>query len=136
MDKEDDGPSVIVRSASPSNITPLTDAMGALGKGDDVIMTPNEPLPAALGGRESYPIYITLPPYELKEFIQSLNDEWKSRANDFVFFSGTKVCGVVEPVLREFGMCRDAMTQVSISKTSILIDKVSIWSCALTKFSI
>ena len=106
-----------MQSSNKSNITPLTDAINALGKGDDVILTPSDARPPSLGGRESYPIYITVPPYELKEFIQNLNEEWKSRAGDFVFFSGTKVCGVVEPVLREFGMCRDAMTQVTIGFT-------------------
>ncbi|KAL7535640.1 hypothetical protein ACHAWF_005220 [Thalassiosira exigua] len=114
LDKEDDGPSVIVRSSQSTNVTPLTDAVNALGKGDDVILTPGQPFPPSLGGRESYPIYVTLPPYELKEFVQNLDDAWKARAEDFVFFSGTKVCGVVEPVLREFGMCRDAMTQVVV----------------------
>ena len=106
-----------MQSSNPSNIIPLTDAINGLGKGDDVILTPNEPLPQSLGGRPSYPIYITLPPYELKEFIENLNDEWKARAEDFVFFSGTRVCGVVEPVLRKFGMCRDSMTQVVIGFT-------------------
>lgn len=117
LDKEDDGPSVIVRSANPSSVTPLTDAIGALGNGDDVVLTPDESLPPSLGERPSYPIYVTVPPYELREFLQDLNDEWKARAEDFVFFSGTKVCGVIEPVLREFGMCRDAMTQVVVGFT-------------------
>ncbi|KAL9183777.1 hypothetical protein ACHAXT_004633 [Thalassiosira profunda] len=114
LEKEDDGPSVIVKCADPSNVNPLTDAINALGSGDDVILKPNEPLPPSLGGRESYPIYITVPPFELKGFIQNLSDEWKARAEDFVFFSGGKICGVVEPTLREFGMCRDAMTQVVV----------------------
>ena len=117
LDMADDGPSVIVQTPNQSSITPLTDAIIALGKGDDILLTPNEPLPPGLGGRESYPIYITLPPYDLRQFIEQLNDEWKARAEDFVFFSGTKVCGVVEPVLREFGMCRDAMTQVVVGFT-------------------
>mmetsp|Transcript_43220 Transcript_43220/g.91910 ORF Transcript_43220/g.91910 Transcript_43220/m.91910 type:complete len:410 (-) Transcript_43220:197-1426(-) len=117
LDKEDDGPSAIVHSSDPSHVIPLTDAINALGNGDDVMLTPNETLPRSLGGRTSYPIYITLPPYELKEFIANLSDEWKARAEDFVFFSGTKVCGVVEPLLREFGMCRDSMTQVVVGFT-------------------
>ena len=117
MDKEDDGPSIIVQSSKEGSITPLTDAIGALGKGDDVIIKPNDALPEKVGERTSYPIYITVPPYELKEFIQNLNDEWKAKAEDFVFFSGTKECGVVEPILREFGMCRDAMTQVVVGFT-------------------
>ncbi len=114
LTKEEDGPSVIVHSSNVESITPLSTAINALGNGDDIRTTPNEVLPQSLGGRISYPIYITLPPYELKQFIQNLNDEWKSRAEDFVFFSGTKVCGVVEPILREFGMCRDTMTQVVV----------------------
>ena len=110
LDKEDDGPSIIVRSSNPSSVTLLTDAIYSLGNGDDVIVTPNEALP---DGR--YPIYITVPPYELREFIQKLNDEWKARADDFVFFSGTKVCGVVEPILRDFGMCCRALWSLCCS---------------------
>lgn len=111
MDVQDDGPSVIVCS---STSTLLADALVALGKGDDVVISPGQALPAAMGDKTSYPIYITVPPYELKPFIQNLDDEWKARSEDFVFFSGGKVCGVVEPTLREFGMCRDAMTQVVV----------------------
>ncbi len=111
---KDDGPSVIVQSADPSKVTPLTDAVISLGSGDDLIVTPGGTLPDSLNGKTSYPIFITLPPYELKEFIQNLSEEWKTRAEDFVFFSGGKVCGVVEPTLREFGLCRDAMTQVVV----------------------
>jgi hypothetical protein len=114
LEKEEDGPSVIVQSANPDNILPLTDAIISLGKGDDIILNPSDPLPATLGDRSSYPIYIAVPPYELKEVLQNLNEEWKSRAEDFVFFSGGKACGVVEPILREFGMCRDSMTQVVV----------------------
>jgi len=114
LQKEDDGPSVIVQSSKPSNVLALTDAIIGLGQGDDIVLNPSDTLPDTLGDRSSYPIYIALPPYELKEFIQNLNDEWKARAEDFVFFSGGKVCGVVEPVLREFGMCRDSMTQVVV----------------------
>ena len=112
LQKEEDGPSIIVQSSK--FVTPLTDAINSLGTGDDVILPPNAPLPPELGGRKSYPIYITIPPFELKEFIQNLNDEWKARAGDFIFFSGGKICGVVEPTLREFGMCRDSMTQVTV----------------------
>lgn len=117
IDKEDDGPSVIVQSSDPSHITPLTDAVIALGSGDDVVLTPDQPLPPSIGEKASYPIYITVPPYDLREFLHNLDDAWRARAEDFVFFSGTKACGVVEPVLREFGMCRDAMTQVTVGFT-------------------
>ena len=112
MQKEEDGPSIIVKSTK--HTTPLTDAINGLGIGEDIILEPNAQLPQEMGGRKSYPIYITIPPYELKEFIHNLNDDWKARAGDFVFFSGTKHCGVIEPVLRNFGMCRDAMSQVTV----------------------
>lgn len=115
--KEDDGPSVIVRSANPACTTQLIDAIITLGHGDDVVLTPQDSPPPGMGERASYPIYIALPPYELREFIQNLNDEWKARANDFIFFSGTKICGVIEPILRDFGMCRDTMSQVVIGFT-------------------
>lgn len=114
MDVKNDGPSVIVRSASPSTSGLLADAIVSFGKGDDVVITPGQNLPALLGDKTSYPIYITIPPYELKSFIQSMDDNWKARSEDFVFFSGGKECGVVEPTLREFGMCREAMTQVVV----------------------
>ena len=116
-DQASDGPSIVVRPLDSSRVTLLTEAILQLGAGDDHVVTPNESLPAALGGRESYPIYVTLPPYDLQDFLRGLNEEWKARAEDFVFFSGTRVCGVVEPVLREFGMCRDAMTQVVVGFT-------------------
>eukprot|EP00804_Cyclotella_cryptica_P031320 CCRYP_011118-RA/>CCRYP_011118-RA protein AED:0.05 eAED:0.05 QI:588/1/1/1/1/1/3/140/321 len=111
---EDDGPSVIVKSSNPSSVTALTDGIVALGKGTDLLITPGTSLPASMGDKPSYPIYITIPPYELKSFIQNLDDEWKGRSEDFVFFSGGKICGVVEPILREFGMCRESMTQVVV----------------------
>lgn len=110
---------MIVKSGHDNNISPVTEAFVALGNGDDVVVTPGAMLPAQLGNRDSYPIYITLPPFELREFIQSLNDEWMSRIDDFVFFSGGKHCGVVEPILRDFGMCRDSMTQVLVGFTAI-----------------
>ena len=114
MDVRDDGPSVIVKSSNPSTSTVLADAIFALGKGNDIIISPGQSLPASIGEQTSYPIYITVPPYELKTFIQNLDQDWLARAEDFVFFSGGKRCGVVEPILREFGMCRDAMTQVVV----------------------
>ena len=128
LQKEADGPSIIVQSSNPSNVSPLTDAVNGLGKGDDVIITPNQSLPQALGRRESYPIYVTLRPYELKEFIQNWSDEWKVHAEDFVFFSGTKECGVVEPILREFGMCRDDNFLASLHETNLLNPKLVIAS--------
>lgn len=109
-----DGPSVVVKSSNPSSVTALTDGIIALGKGTDLVITPGTSLPASMGDKPSYPIYITIPPYELKSFIQNLDDEWKARSEDFVFFSGGKICGVVEPILREFGMCRESMTQVVV----------------------
>lgn len=111
LEKEDDGPSVIVSSADNS---PLVDAIVALGKGEDIVRSPQDPLPDMMGGRDSYPIYIALPPYELKAFLQNLEGDWKNRTEDFVFISGGKACGVVEPILREFGMCRDSMTQLLV----------------------
>ena len=92
----------------------MADALVALGKGTDSVISPGQSLPASMGDKPSYPIYITIPPYELKSFIQNLDEEWKARSEDFVFFSGGKICGVVEPTLREFGMCRDATTQVVV----------------------
>jgi hypothetical protein len=123
MEIKGDCPSVIVQSPNP---TPLTDGILALGKGTDVVLMPGQSLPATLGDKTSYPIYVTIPPYELKEFIQNLDEEWKARSDDFVFFSGGKICGVVEPTLREFGMCREAMTQVVVGFSMPKINKYGV----------
>jgi len=75
-------------------------------------LTPGTTLPQSLGDRDSYPIYIALPPQELNDFLQTLPDDWKPRLGDFVFLSGGPLCGVIEPILKRYGYARDTMTQL------------------------
>lgn len=117
IEKEKDGASIIVKSTNPTSpTTPIVDALVKLGNGDDIILTPNEPLPQSMAqGMTSYPIYIAIPPHELHDFIKNLNDDWKVRIEDFVFLSGGPICGVIEPILKTYGYARDTMTQVLIT---------------------
>lgn len=116
IERESDGPSVIVKSGSPTaDSSPsalMVTAIASLGTGDDVVLTPGSPLPPTMGNRESYPIYVVVPPSELHDFIKNLPDDWKPRREDFVFLSGGKICGVIEPVLKDYGYARDSMTQL------------------------
>ena len=110
--KEKDGTSVIVKSATqPTSL--LADAIACLNpKKDDIIVIPGGNLPASIDDRESYPIYITLPPQELNDFLQNLPEDWKPKISDFVFLSGGPICGVIEPILKKYGYARDTMTQL------------------------
>ena len=115
VDRTDDCPSLIVRSLDPR--TPanfMVDAFFALGSGDDVVITTDSPMPQMVGNKESFPIYICLPPMELNSFIQNLPDDWKSKREDFIFLSGGDICGVIEPILKPYGYARDSMTQVLV----------------------
>ena len=108
IDKAPDGPCVIVRPAE-GDYTELADALVKLGDGEDMLLSPGEELPDAEIG--AYPIYITLPPFELKSFLQNLPSSFVDRDDDFVFISGGKKYGNIEQVLKDTGNCRDAMTQ-------------------------
>lgn len=112
MDKASDGPSLIVKSASPSASTLMVDALTSIGNEHDVVITPLTPIPKLLGDRDSFPIYITIPPTELDDFVKTLPDDWKQRREDFVFLSGGKMYGVIEPILKSYGFARDNMTQL------------------------
>lgn len=110
---KDDVPSLIV---APSGGDPssweLVAAVVALGAGEDVVIEAGMPLPGEVGGNTSYPIYICVYPSELKDFLSNAPEDWKARMSDFVFFSGTKKCGCIEPILKERGLARDSITQV------------------------
>jgi len=118
-----DGPSVIVRSPrdwSSSTTPTLADALLYMGMGgsDDVVVEPGQDLPAQIGDRDAvseYPVYITLPPYQLADFLSNLPESYQARTDDFVFFSGGLEYGNIEDVLKDRGYCRDSMTQVLIS---------------------
>ncbi|KAG7344348.1 hypothetical protein IV203_022356 [Nitzschia inconspicua] len=124
MELKEDGPSIVLISPSEAGLefqqlNPIAQALLHMGRGDDIILTPYQELPATLGEGESatseYPIYITLPPTEILPFIQNLDEAYSERTDDFVFFSGGLQFGNIEEVLKEYGFCREDMTQVMIS---------------------
>ncbi len=89
----------------------MVEALVSLGNGDDIVLTPTSPMPQMVGNRDSFPIYVALPPSELNDFIKNLPDDWKPKREDFVFLSGGSICGVIEPILKSYGYARDSMTQ-------------------------
>jgi len=109
----DDCPSVIIQPREGP--TALAETLLQMGLGDDLVLTPDQDLPAQLGDRSEYPVYITLPPYQLEEFLTNLPESYMARPDDFVFFSGGLEYGNIEDVLKDRGYCRDSMTQVLIS---------------------
>jgi len=120
MKKESDGPSLIVKSSKHNpEYDGLIHAICSMGKGDDVIISLTDEMPRSVGGRETFPILLVIPPYELNDFIQTLPESWTLRSDDFVFLSGGNLCGVVEPILKSFGYARDTMTQFLVSGLSI-----------------
>lgn len=106
----DDGPSVIIRSPTGDHLD-IVDGLWAMGMGDDMVLTPDQPLPTEMGGRSEYPIYIALRPWEIQNFLINLEDSYRERNEDFVFLSGGLEFGNIEDVLKERGYCRDSMTQ-------------------------
>jgi hypothetical protein len=75
-----------------------------MGSGNDLVVTPDQDLPALLAGdRSEYPVYIALPPYQLAEFLMNLPGSYKARPEDFVFFAGGEY-GNVEDILKDRGM--------------------------------
>ena len=120
----EDGPSVVLISPNEAGLefnqlNPVAQALIHMGGGADTILTPYQELPAVMGegaqATSEYPIYITLPPTEILPFIQNLDEAYSDRTDDFVFFSGGLYFGNIEEVLKEYGMCRDSMTQVMIA---------------------
>ena len=105
--------SVII--VEPETYCHLADALYTMGMGDDIAISPYQDLPEEMDGNPSYPIYITLPPNRVAEFLVNLPESYLQRADDFVFFSGGLVYGNIEDVLREYGFSRETMTQVLIS---------------------
>ena len=110
-----DNGAVIVQPAEGPN--PLAHCLKEMGADhcSDVVVTPAQDLPATVGGQAEYPIYVTLPPTQLNDFLQNLRESYKERMDDFVFISGGMDYGNIEDVLKERGYCRDHMTQVLIS---------------------
>ena len=65
-----DGPSVIIVPKDGQN--EISKALKEMGKGDDLVITIDETLPSEMGGKKEYPIYITLPPTDLRDFLKNL----------------------------------------------------------------
>ena len=108
-----DQASVII--VEPETYCQLADALYTMGMGDDLAISPYQDLPEQMDGNTQYPIYITLPPNRLGEFLSNLPESYLQRADDFVFFSGGLFYGNCEDVLREYGFSRESMTQVLVS---------------------
>ena len=110
VERASDQTSVIIHDGTH---TALATCLQATGMGDDVVLTPDQPLPAELNGQTDYPIYITIPPFALRDFLMNLGESYSQRSDNFCFFSGGTM-GNIEDLLKERGYCRDAMTQVVI----------------------
>jgi hypothetical protein len=79
IDMASDGPSLIVKSASSNASNLMVEALTSIGNEFDAVITPRATMPTMLGDRESFPIYVTIPPMELDEFLKNLPDDWKPR---------------------------------------------------------
>jgi hypothetical protein len=108
-----DCPSVILCPSEGSD--ELAKALYEMGPGDDIVVMPGQELPASVGGSSSFPIYITIPPTQLKQFLTNLPDTFRVKKDDMVFFSGGMTYGNIEKLLKDYGYCRDTMTQVLIT---------------------
>ena len=115
-DIKPDVPSVII--CPPNNMNMLAEALLSMGEGEDLVLGPDEPLPDEMEGNSEYPVYVTLPPYEIESFIQNLSENQKEHNEDFVFFAGGLDYGNIEDNLKAYGYCRDKMTQVLITGMS------------------
>jgi hypothetical protein len=109
LDLTKDSPSVIVIPHNYNGkhpVPPLARALIEMGMGDDIVMTPDQALPETVGAdqqQREFPIYITLPPDQIEEFLLNQSDSFKSRPEDFVFFSGGLEYGNIEDVLKNRG---------------------------------
>jgi hypothetical protein len=92
-------------SLLPSNYyVNVVNALVSMGiQNDDFILSPGQSLPETMGGKNEYPIYVTIPPTQLGDFLDNLPESFKARIDDFVFFSGGFEYGNIEDVLKERG---------------------------------
>jgi hypothetical protein len=132
IEKRPDLPSVIIRlnnnDSGMDSYNDMANAIFKMGLGDDVVLVPGQDPPTSIGGFTEYPIYITLPPQELLNFLKNLSPSLEARREDFVFLSGGLQYGNIENVLKDTGFCRDAMTQFLVTgfKTKPLIQDISV----------
>jgi hypothetical protein len=96
-----DVPSVIIKSLAGSS--ELANGLLEMGMGDDIVLTPDQELPETVGGSSEYPIYVTVPPTQLAEFLDNLSASYRARESDMVFFSGGLHYGNIEDLLKQRG---------------------------------
>lgn len=127
IEKRKDGPCVIVTTEEGETETEMAKSIFDMGMGDDIILFAGQEAPPQLGDQDEYPIYITLPPTKLRNFLKDLPASLKDRRDDFVFISGGIRYGNIEKVLKDTGYCRDAMTQFLATgfKTKPIIQDIS-----------
>lgn len=117
-----DCPSVILKPFESS--TPLAEVLVAMGiGGDDMVLTPDQDLPQSLGGRSEFPIYITLPPSQIGDFLTNLPESYKTRLDDFVFFAGGLEYGNIEDILKERGETLERTT-LDLRRILIFLTKI------------
>jgi len=124
IELKDDTPSVILVSPNEADVefnelNSMAQALMHMSGGNDVILSPYQPLPETLGESSEYPIYITLPPSEIELFIDNLDPSYEERQMDFCFFAGGFQYANIEEILQERGYCRDTMTQILITGMEI-----------------
>mmetsp|Transcript_2387 Transcript_2387/g.3656 ORF Transcript_2387/g.3656 Transcript_2387/m.3656 type:complete len:366 (+) Transcript_2387:166-1263(+) len=127
IEKRKDGPCAIVTTEEGETESEMAKAIFDMGMGDDIILISGQEAPPGLGNQAEYPIYITLPPTKLRDFLNDLPSSFKDRRDDFVFISGGLKYGNIEKVLKDTGYCRDAMTQFLATgfKTKPIIQDIS-----------
>ena len=133
---KEDTPSVILVSPNEADLefhelNPLAQALMHMGNGDDIILSPYQPLPEFLGDTAEYPIYITLPPQEIEPFLDNVDEVYENRQFDFCFFAGGFQYANIEELLQSRGYCRDTMTQVLISGMELGADGIKDLSVSL-----
>ena len=102
IELERDIPSVILRPATEGS-TELAEALMEMGLPGDVMLIPDQDLPETVGDSSEYPIYVTLPPWQILDFLTNLPESYKPHMEDFVFFSGGLNYGNIEDVLKDRG---------------------------------
>lgn len=107
--EEGDIPSVIMTNDATNN-NKYVNALITMSQGEDVIISPNDEIPSTLAGRESFPIYIVLNPYELDAALRENLYRWNDKIDDFVFITWENTC--IEQVLKPFGLPRDTTSQL------------------------
>jgi hypothetical protein len=119
-----DGAAVIVKPLSGDTL--LADCLFESGMGNDVVITPDQPLPAM--ETDDFPIYITLPPTQLEALLDNCPPSLEAKYDNFVFFSGGRTYGNIEDVLKQRGKETSRINQVSHMCACVKLLKQSLGS--------